>query len=542
MKTIYKAITFIGIFSLLSLSSCGSTSGGATNSAPDTVVTEIFTKDSETAPEDLAGGDAIPSPRTEANEIKNQEPEPDPEEIPAEKVDDADILQNPVYLQETTVFVEPEVIDGPEEPEQVPADLEENQNDDSVSVIETSSEPAKSTDYHSSTDSSRVSHNLNSTTPSDTKANNDDASDSFDTTSTGTGVLSTENISTDKENKTEEAVSNENITKTDSEENSQTDKLTSPAVIIPSRSMTVKLNQFVDVVYPGSGWIYVGETDETPKFRYFGRKLGSENTTFSLRSIKSGSTYLHFYKNDVLTGKFIDDYLEVEVINEKARPNEKASAPAYASFVPPKPVRTVTNTPTINKEEKTTSNTVSKQNHTSVSPEKENYSFQSKDESTYNSDSNLKTIIQAAEDTFKNPIATDANESISSVKSVQDNTNVFQSFTPINTEPSDRTDSVAKSVLDRSRSLLEQAKESLQAGNHQLALTQIQAYLDEEPAKPDEAYYIQGQILEADSPVKNIRNALDSYNSVVKNYPTSKFWQKANKRKIYLNKFYMGTF
>ena len=106
--------------------------------------------------------------------------------------------------------------------------------------------------------------------------------------------------------------------------------------------MTVKNNQYIEVNYPGSGWVYIGETEKTPLFSYFGRKLGTENTSFTLRSRKAGKTVLHFYKNDALTSRYIDDYLEVIVQDESATPGTKSVAPSYAEIVPPKPERRIT--------------------------------------------------------------------------------------------------------------------------------------------------------------------------------------------------------
>ncbi|MBQ7619651.1 MAG: hypothetical protein IJS51_05940, partial [Treponema sp.] len=41
-----------------------------------------------------------------------------------------------------------------------------------------------------------------------------------------------------------------------------------------SRAMTIKNNQFVDIIYPGSGWIYLGEEGSGDHFIFQGRKLG----------------------------------------------------------------------------------------------------------------------------------------------------------------------------------------------------------------------------------------------------------------------------
>src|SRR5574344_125230 len=87
--------------------------------------------------------------------------------------------------------------------------------------------------------------------------------------------------------------------------------------IIPSRSVDLLTNQYLDIDYPGTGWVYLEETDGSSVMKYYGRQMCTGNTSFTLRSLKPGSTILHFYKTDILTGEFIDDYLSVTVSDTK---------------------------------------------------------------------------------------------------------------------------------------------------------------------------------------------------------------------------------
>ena len=100
----------------------------------------------------------------------------------------------------------------------------------------------------------------------------------------------------------------------------------------PSRSVTIAQNQYLDVEYPGKGWIYLGETDNTNMMRYFGHTISSD-TTFTLRAKTQGTALLHFYKIDPLTGTAINDYLEV-VISGKTGSEVHVNAPSYGDIVP----------------------------------------------------------------------------------------------------------------------------------------------------------------------------------------------------------------
>ena len=67
----------------------------------------------------------------------------------------------------------------------------------------------------------------------------------------------------------------------------------------------------------------------------------------------------------------------------------------------------------------------------------------------------------------------------------------------------------------------------------------VNLFLELSVEKRDEALFLQGQLYESQSNVKNIKKALESYNSIIANYPSSKVWEDANKRIIYLNRFYL---
>ena len=105
---------------------------------------------------------------------------------------------------------------------------------------------------------------------------------------------------------------------------------------VPSRSVEIALNQYLDVFYPGAGWVYLGEQDESVSLlSFFDRNLADNDTQFILKAKKPGKAILHFYKQDLLTNTYIDDYLEVVVTNEKFKGRDHSVAPAYAEIVPP---------------------------------------------------------------------------------------------------------------------------------------------------------------------------------------------------------------
>lgn len=111
-------------------------------------------------------------------------------------------------------------------------------------------------------------------------------------------------------------------------------------IVSPSRSVVMDKNQYLDIRYPGTGWVYLGEVTEEGEsiggshMTYFGRRRTSEDTSFTMRSTKPGTTILHFFRQDVLSATFIDDFLEVTITGDEAENGLRVVAPSYEKIVP----------------------------------------------------------------------------------------------------------------------------------------------------------------------------------------------------------------
>lgn len=493
-----KARTFLflftSIFSLYILNSCASSPKNEENL---TQAEQSSDKKTEEIPENQLENKEI-SQDSLANEenLQNSEntqnkPENDENQL-SEKIDEDELLADSENETEETQedFVEPEVKDSPfvEETktaadEQNPESSENKQNK-AQDIPETNEEEPellpKTEEYE------KKSGEENPQTDENLELNEN-------------SMENQENLPQNGQEPESKAELSEEIEEEEPKEN--TEQTESNPQKTPSRSMTAKNNQYVDIIYPGRGWIYMGEDEGKDQIlRYFGRKLGTENTTFTLRTTKSGETVLHFYKNDVLKGEYIDDYLEIKVLEESAKPNERAKAPSYEESVPQKPVR-------LEKKAET-------QEETQKTDEIKNI-----EEKT--SDNEQKLSSQDETNLKKNDVSNNVSNNVSNEVS----------------RPEQK-----KSLKIDTKNLLEQAKKDFEAKSYAQALSEVQQYLDTQNTRIDEALFLQGQILEADSEVKNIKSAIDSYNSLIKNYPASTFWQEANRRKIYLNRYYVNIY
>lgn len=263
--------------------------------------------------------------------------------------------------------------------------------------------------------------------------------------------------------------------------------------VTPSRQVAIKKGETLSVTYPGSGWIYLGSDAEYNNLISTSRKTENLKTTYLLVAKDSGKQIHHFYKIDNITGNYIDDYLEVEVLNERGNVSNVVKAPDYALLVPEKP----------------------------VSP-----ALSNKKAPEINTDNNRKSMQYSPE-----TVITKAPEKTTEPELYNDEAPRTFVLPPESPEIDQSID-----VSD----LLEKAWQCYNNKNYAQANEYINSFLEHSTDRRDEALYLKAQILESDGPQKNIKGSLETYKNLTENYPTSKYWDKANKRIIYLNRFYIN--
>ena len=348
----------------------------------------------------------------------------------------------------------------------------------------------------------------------------------------------------------------------------------SKLVVVPSRSASMKNNQYIDIVYPGKGWIYLGEEDGKSSMRYFGRKIGEKNTVFSLRSREEGSTILHFYKNDALTGKFIDDYLQVDIkgIN---RSQEHAVAPSYEEAVPPRPERNATpfynessDTGTMDESGEKGKNSDADDDSsvkTVVTPASaaaktlgtiagsgaaspaSKISGESKNASAEENNSKSQRKQKNQQPSFENA---DDNGSRTLIQNAQTENNQVSVHEKGAIPRSENSGSQKSPIAEKAKiqdtssmtadDILSKARESFREKKYKETLAYLEDFFTKATTRVDEGLFLQGQTFESNSSVRNIKSALDTYETIVRRYPQSVNWAKANERITYLRKFYFN--
>ena len=367
------------------------------------------------------------------------------------------------------------------------------------------------------------------------------------------------NPSTEQESETltEENIENFPIIEVESEENQQDEISQSEleilyANIVPSRKISIKLGEKILITYPGLNWKFYGITDNSKDVELIERNKIRTNTTFEFITKNSGIKILHFYKFDNVTQNYIDDFIEIEIISENTEDEvldvslleeEKSNvaktetktveAPKYKKVESAKKIGTKKQ---INEESQKIQETESKEtdkieNTKKIIQNKNKVVKKSEDSKVSNtSDEEIiknkvqKQVVQKKETVVKK----------SEEKPVETKTEIEDNSTP--EEENEESPSLSKSEID---DLLISAKKLYNEKKYKESLEKVNLFLELSVEKRDEALFLQGQLYESQSNVKNIKKALESYNSIIGNYPSSKVWEDANKRIIYLNRFYL---
>jgi hypothetical protein len=305
---------------------------------------------------------------------------------------------------------------------------------------------------------------------------------------------------------------------------------------VPSRSVTLDKNQYLDVMYPGTGWIYLGETDSTKNLIFFGRKLGETDTSFTLRARSTGRSLLHFYKSDVLTGKYIDDYLEVTVTDKNTDSQVHAKAPLYADAVPSRPSSAAAVIP----ENSSAAADTSRQASPAYIPVDSPLQTQKAGSSPATDEVPVKAAVQTSE---SGPGSQQYSAS-SGVQSAAGTASVLSGGTAAASTQSGTDSSLSAVPSDQAQNesaddLLKDIQSAYDAKQYEKAQSLLSLFFEKAVSRIDEGLYLQGLVLEAKSSIQNIKGAIDSYEILMKNWPDSPLWNKASQRNIYLHRMYI---
>lgn len=301
---------------------------------------------------------------------------------------------------------------------------------------------------------------------------------------------------------------------------------------VPSRSVSINPGEYLDIEYPGNGWVYLGSTDGSKGLTYFGRKLGTSGTTFTLLAAKEGTCLLHFYRNDVITGRYIDDYIEVSVSKERTKkPGVRIKAPSYADVVPEKPDMAASGgTDSMPEEQPRNAGEKTPVIGENIAPAQDKAAGgKSADTPGAAATDVQKTARPDTESRREDITEPDISRSSAEISAETAGQLEFR-----NDVPSDNS-SDSESGLD----MLENAKKLYAAGDYAGAKNEVSRFLASSSERRDEALFLLGQTLEAKSEIQDIKGAVDAYRTLAEDFPSSSLRAEASRRLVYLSRFYL---
>jgi hypothetical protein len=272
-----------------------------------------------------------------------------------------------------------------------------------------------------------------------------------------------------------------------------------------SRELRAVAGQFVEIPYRGKGWIFLGEMNSSRGISYDSRRLDEEGQTFVFRALNPGEYFLKFNKQDFVNNYYVNDIVKVMVGENTAHiptghlSSTRVVAPRWEA--PPAP------------------NTAS--------------------------DATLTAGTGAPAGTETVAVTSAASQTVAGAvtgadAAVQAETAATQTGagTAIDTASSAGViGTLAQTPSDGGASLMSKARTDFDAKNYAAAIASLDQ-LSYGAVLDDEALWLYGQSFEANSPARNIKAALGSYQSLIRGFPQSKYYGDAQSRVAYLNKFY----
>lgn len=258
--------------------------------------------------------------------------------------------------------------------------------------------------------------------------------------------------------------------------------------IVVSRSVALSEKQRLEISYPGHGWVYIGEQTSQPGLRYEQRKLHDNASVFTFAAEKIGNYVLHFSYFDVFTDDFITDGIAVKV----------------------KPEKDTAHRPTI------------RQKLTVHAPEYKKTALDEEIPDAVLPDNDSAAAVNPVPDTV--------------VSEVPSNATAKTDFTLASTVKSEETPEELSSD-----DLLKKAKTAIAGVDAAEALRNLEVVLNKaEAEKKDEALFLQGQAYELNGKLRNIRLALQAYQTLTAFFPQSPHWMAADKRIRYIKEYYIN--
>ncbi|MCL2191448.1 MAG: hypothetical protein FWB79_05625 [Treponema sp.] len=298
-----------------------------------------------------------------------------------------------------------------------------------------------------------------------------------------------------------------------------------PPPVVFSRVVYVTEGQAVEIPFRGSGWIFLGETGGQRGISFDARRPDSEGQTFVFRAEAEGEYALRFYRRDFIRDIILNDHVRViiadtdsvglpvrpgRVVAERwPSPIDQARVLRAAGRLPladtesgpsGDPPRVVAPEPTPEAVAMTVPATPAEVQPQPAAP---------------------PAVPQPPAPAVAAPVAPPAPVIAPAA------------FAETIVDP-------APFVIGYPFELLQMAREEFDAGRVAEAIDLIDLFRELHPSGSDEAWWLLGQFFEADSPSRNILNAISYYRRLVSEFPQSSRLTDARRRIAFLERFFIN--
>jgi hypothetical protein len=268
--------------------------------------------------------------------------------------------------------------------------------------------------------------------------------------------------------------------------------------IVFSRTVRATVGQLVEIPFRGGGWVYLGEFGSRRGIAYDSRRLDPEGQTFVFRAEQSGTYVLKFYRQDFIRDYILNDYVQVIV-------GEALDTSGTGWFSPSADRGRVVAEPRW--------------------PLIEDAAASSRTGAPQPLAGEPSPPAAAPPPETEGPAAGDQVPSETFVLPQAPPETSARPETPGGEDPG---------------AYVRRAGEEYNAGRAASALSILDRFRDLYPSGTDEAWWLYGQVLEANSPSRDIRLALDYYRRLVREYPQSPRVPEARRRIAYLERYYFN--
>jgi hypothetical protein len=264
--------------------------------------------------------------------------------------------------------------------------------------------------------------------------------------------------------------------------------------------------QLVEIPFRGAGWVYLGELSSRQGLAYDSRRLDPEGQSFVFRCETPGTYVLKFYRQDFIRNYIINDHVQV-IVGEAP---ESAGIGLFNLPVERGRVFAEPRWPPLDKEREELSQ---------------------------------KAPLQAG--TVKNDEEAPALTLPPETADIDDpdgNSPSQETAGGIGGIPGSGGGGNAANIPEDSQpdGYVRRALEEYNTGRIVQALAIMDEFRSRFPAGTDEAWWLLGQLLEANSPARDIRLALEYYRRLIREFPQSPRVPAAQRRIAYLERFYFN--